>query len=66
MKTKRSIQNSSRSYFRIGKNVEQDYFKQKPNLMTKGVVKGEQEYHKSRTKPVRPSVKLSEIRPVGL
>ena len=32
----------------------------------KGVVKGEQEFLKSRAKPVRASVKLSEIRPVGL
>ena len=64
---KQSIQNSSRSYFRIGKNVEKNYFRHKPHsLMNKGEVKGEDKFLKSRAKPVRASVKLNEVRPVGL
>ena len=66
-RNKGSIQNSSRSYFRLGKNVERNHFKGKNTKASMPtVVKGADKYLKSRSKPVRASVKLAEIRPVGL
>lgn len=64
---KGSIQNSSRSYFRLGKNVERNHFKEKSSkVWMPTVVKGADKYLKSRSKPIRASVKLAEIRPMGL
>lgn len=63
---KTSIQYSSRSYFRLGKNVERNFFKDRnhqPSSMPE-MVKGAENFLKSRSKPARTSVKISEIRPV--
>jgi hypothetical protein len=54
--TKDSMQSSSRSYLKMGK-----YKIQPP-----GFVKGTEKFLKSRSKPPRASVKLSEIQPIGL
>ena len=64
---KSSIQYSSRSYFRLGKNVEKNFFKDRnqPTSMPE-MVKGAESFLKSRSKPVRTSVKVSEIMPIGL
>lgn len=64
---KNSIQHSSRSYFRLGKNIERNFFKDKnQNVSMPGIVKGAESFLKSRSKPIRTSVKISEIRPIGL
>jgi hypothetical protein len=62
-----SIQACSISYFRLGKNVEKNYFRQKNSKVAMpSIVKGADHYIKSRSKQVRPSVKLAEIQPFGL
>ena len=59
---KYSIQASSRSYFRLGKNVEQNF--QNPHQTSESsLVRGVDKYLKSHSKQVRPSVKLSEVQP---
>lgn len=65
---KTSVQYSSRSYFRLGKNVERNFFKERnhqPASMPE-MVKGAENFLKSRSKPARTSVKITEIRPVAI
>jgi len=65
--SKNSVQNSSRSYFRLGKNIEHNYFQKNCNRSSRpGLVRGVDSFIKSRSKQMRPSVKLSEIQPIGL
>jgi hypothetical protein len=67
---KGSIQASSRSYFRLGKNVERDILVDNKHNISRitmpAIVKGVDQYIKSRSKQIRAAVKLSEVQPFGL
>lgn len=54
--TKDSVQSSSRSYFKMGRHRNQPT----------GFVRGAEKFLKSRSKPPRTSVKISEVQPIGL